>query len=35
MAKQILKLAIEYVKLLLIAAVLVLGTVGAVNFLFG
>lgn len=33
MAKQIFKLAVECVKLLLIAAVLVFGTVGAVNFL--
>lgn len=33
MAKQIFKLIVECVKLLLIATVLVLGTVGAVGFL--
>lgn len=35
MAKQILKLAVECVKLLLIAAVLVFGTVGAIGFMLG
>lgn len=35
MAKQIFKLIVECVKLLLIAAALVLGTVGAVDFIKG
>ncbi len=35
MVKKIIRLAVECVKLLLIAAVLVLGTAGAVGFLLG
>ena len=35
MSKQIFKLVLECVKLLLIVAVLALGTVGAVSFLLG